>query len=194
MSEKGLLIVLSAPSGCGKSTIVKGLLEKKENISFSVSATTRKPRPGEVEGKDYYFITREKFDRMIENGEFLEYATYVENSYGTPAAPVRQALEEGQDVLLDIDVQGAFQVREKMPEALLVFLLPPSFEELERRLVGRGTDSPEVIQERIDVARRECGFAGEYDYRIVNDVAGRAVDEFAAIIEKEKNKLNAIND
>ncbi len=187
MSNKGKLIVLSAPSGCGKSTIVKKLLEKRSNIKFSVSATTRKPRDGEVEGKDYFFIDRGEFDEMIANDEFLEYATYVENSYGTPSKAVEQELNNGNDVILDIEVQGAFQVKSKKPDALMIFLLPPSFEELEKRLILRGKDSLDVIKERLVVAERECAFADKYDYRIVNDEIDRAVAEFEAIIDKERN-------
>ena len=190
MSERGILIVLSAPSGCGKSTIVSGLLQKRGKLKFSVSATTRAPREGEVDGKDYFFVSREKFAEMVENGEFLEHAQYVENRYGTPRGPVERELDAGNDVLLDIEIQGAFQVRAQRPDALMVFLLPPSFEELENRLVLRGKDSPEVIQRRLEVAQRECLEAEKYDYRIVNDEAPRAVSEFNAIIEAERRKIN----
>ena len=188
MSEKGLLIILSAPSGCGKSTVVKRLLESRENIKFSVSATTRQPREGEVDGVDYYFIDRDRFMAMVENGEFLEHAEYVDNCYGTPKAAVERELAAGNDVILDIETQGAFQVRALCPDALMVFLLPPSFEELEKRLVLRGKDSMDVIQHRLEVARRECAKADQYDYRIVNDDVERAVKEFAAVIEKEHNR------
>lgn len=191
MSEKGLLIVLSAPSGCGKSTVVKRLMELRDNIHFSVSATTRNPREGEVEGKDYFFISKERFREMIHNNEFLEHAEYVENCYGTPRAAVERELNAGNDVILDIETIGAFQVRDLCPEALMIFLLPPSFEELERRLVGRGKDDPEVIRERLVVARRECERAGEYDYRIVNDDVERVVAEFIKIIETERAKKNS---
>lgn len=155
MSEGGLLIVLSAPSGCGKSTVVKKLLEKRSNLTFSVSATTRKPREGEVEGVDYYFISRERFSEMVEKGEFLEHAEYVDNCYGTPKGPVEKELSAGNDVLLDIDIQGAFQVRELCSQAVMVFLLPPSFEDLEKRLILRGKDSLEVIKERLEVAKKD---------------------------------------
>lgn len=194
MKNKGLLIVLSAPSGCGKSTIVKRLLEERDNIRFSVSATTRAPREGEVDGVDYYFIDRETFADMVEKGEFLEYAEYVDNCYGTPRAPVERELEAGNDVLLDIETQGAFHVREACPDALMIFLLPPSFEELERRLVLRGKDSIEVIRHRLEVARRECEKADQYDYRIVNDEVERAVQEFLSILDRERMKNNEINE
>ncbi len=190
MSERGILIVLSAPSGCGKSTIVSGLLQKRDKLKFSVSATTRAPREGEVDGKDYFFVSHEKFAEMVENGEFLEHAQYVENRYGTPRGPVERELEAGNDVLLDIEIQGAFQVRAQRPDALMVFLLPPSFEELEKRLILRGKDSPEIIRRRLEVARRECLEAEKYDYRIVNDDVERAVSEFNNIIEAERRKIN----
>lgn len=190
MSERGILIVLSAPSGCGKSTIVSGLLQKRDKLKFSVSATTRAPREGEVDGKDYFFVSHEKFAEMVEKGEFLEHAQYVENCYGTPRAPVERELDAGNDVLLDIEIQGAFQVRAQRPDALTVFLLPPSFEELEKRLILRGKDSPEVIRRRLEVARRECLEAEKYDYRIVNDDVERAVNEFNNIIEAERRKIN----
>lgn len=190
MSERGILIVLSAPSGCGKSTIVSGLLQKRDKLKFSVSATTRAPREGEVDGKDYFFVSHEKFAEMVEKGEFLEHAQYVENRYGTPRAPVGRELDAGNDVLLDIEIQGAFQVRAQRPDALTVFLLPPSFEELEKRLILRGKDSPEVIRRRLEVARRECLEAEKYDYRIANDDVERAVNEFNNIIEAERRKIN----
>ncbi len=185
--NKGKLIVISAPSGCGKSTVVSALMEKRDNLRFSISATTRKPREGEVDGVHYFFVSREKFMEMVEKDEFLEHAVYVENCYGTPRKALEERLEQGLDVILDIDVQGAFQIREKCPEALLVFLLPPSFEELEKRLILRGKDSMEVIRGRLDTARWECSMAEKFDYRIVNDDVERAVSEFSSIIDKEKN-------
>lgn len=190
MSERGLLIVLSAPSGCGKSTVVSALMQRRDKLKFSVSATTRAPRAGEVDGRDYFFVSHEKFAEMVEKGEFLEHAQYVENRYGTPRASVERELDAGNDVLLDIEIQGAFQVRAQRPDALMVFLLPPSFEELEKRLILRGKDSPEVIRRRLEVARRECLEAEKYDYRIVNDDVERAVNEFSDIIEAERRKIN----
>lgn len=190
MRERGILIVLSAPSGCGKSTIVNGLLKKRDRLKFSVSATTRSPREGEVDGRDYFFVSHEKFAEMVENGEFLEHAQYVKNRYGTPRGPVERELEAGNDVMLDIETQGAFQVRKQRPDALMVFLLPPSFEELERRLVLRGKDSAEDIKRRLEAAGSECLKADKYDYRIVNDDVDRAVEEFNSIIESERRKIN----
>jgi len=185
--NKGKLIVLSAPSGCGKSTIVEKLMVSRCNLKFSISATTRKPREGEVDGVHYFFVTRDKFMDMVDADEFLEYAIYVDNCYGTPRKPVEEGLDAGCDVILDIEYQGAFQVREKYPEALLVFLMPPSFEELEKRLIARGKDSVEVIRERLETAKIECAQADKYDYIIVNDEVDRAVSEFISVIEKEKN-------
>ena len=189
MTEHGLLIVLSAPSGCGKSTLVRRLLELRPGLRFSVSATTRTPRAGEVDGVDYYFIDQDTFRKMIEKDEFLEYAQYVDNSYGTPRAPVERETAAGNDVLLDIETNGALQVMRRCPDAVTVFLLPPSFEELERRLTTRGKDSPEVIARRLEEARRECLLADRYAYNIVNDDVERAAGEFSAIIDKERAKL-----
>ena len=188
MAKQGLLIVLSAPSGCGKSTLVRRLLELHPKLRFSVSATTRAPREGETDGVDYYFIEKDQFQRMIKNDEFLEYAQYVDNSYGTPRAPVERETGAGNDVLLDIETNGAFQVMERWPGAVTVFLLPPSFEELERRLTTRGKDSPDVIARRLEEAKRECSLADRYAYNIVNDDVARAAGEFIALIDKEREK------
>ena len=158
-------------------------------MKFSVSATTRKPREGEVDGVDYFFVDRARFMEMVENNEFLEHAEYVENCYGTPKAAVERELEAGNDVILDIDVQGALQVHEQCPEALMVFLLPPSLEELENRLIKRGKDSLEVIKGRLKVAEHECSFADRFDYQIVNDDLERAVCEFNDVINFEKEKI-----
>ncbi len=186
--NKGKLIVISAPSGCGKSTVVHALMERRPNLKFSISATTRKPREGEEDGKDYFFVSRERFMEMVAEDAFLEHAVYVENCYGTPRKALDDMLESGLDVMLDIDVQGAFQIREKRPDALMVFLMPPSFEELEKRLILRGKDSMEVIKNRLITAREECKVADKFDYIIVNDDVERAVSEFSSIIDKEKNK------
>ncbi len=186
--NKGKLIVISAPSGCGKSTVVHALMERRPNLRFSISATTRLPREGEVDGKDYFFVTREKFMEMVAEDAFIEHAEFVGNCYGTPQKPLDDMLAQGMDVMLDIDVQGAFQIREKRPDALMVFLMPPSFEELEKRLILRGKDSMEVIKKRLETARRECAVADKFDYIIVNDDVLRAVSEFSSIIDKEKNK------
>lgn len=184
-AEKGLLIVLSGPSGAGKSTVISNLLRRRDDIRFSVSATTRAPRPGEEDGKDYFFHTREEFARMVEADAFLEHAEYVGNCYGTPAAPVDENLSAGYNVLLDIEVQGATQVMGKRPDCVSVFLAPPSLEELERRLRGRGTDTEEKIQGRLETARRELPLAANYAYIVVNDDADIAAGELDAIITAE---------
>ena len=186
--NKGKLIVISAPSGCGKSTVVRELMARRPNLRFSISATTRKPREGEVDGRDYFFVSREKFMEMVAEDAFIEHAVFVDNCYGTPRKALDDMLEAGLDVMLDIDVQGAFQIREKRPDALMVFLMPPSFEELEKRLVLRGKDSMDVIKKRLVTARRECAVADKFDHIIVNDDVERAVSEFSSIIDKEKNK------
>ena len=190
MNEKGILIIVSAPSGCGKSTVVHRLMEVRENLRFSVSATTRRPRDGEKDGVDYYFVSREKFQKMIDSNEFLEHAEYVGNCYGTPRAAVDTQLNDGHDVYLDIDVQGAMQVKELRPDTLLVFLMPPSLEELERRLILRGTDSPEAIQNRLKTAEFEFSFRDRFDYVVVNDVVERAVAEISGLIDAHKRLIN----
>jgi len=184
MSERGKLLVLSGPSGCGKGTVLRELMRGRDDMVFSVSATTRAPRPGEVDGREYYFVTRERFHEMVEQGELLEHAEFVGNCYGTPKAPVLQQLEMGRHVLLDIEVQGAAQVKKAMPEAVLVFLIPPSLGELERRLRGRGTETEEKIQQRLKTAEYEMTLSGEYDYTVVNDEVARAAAELAEILKK----------
>ncbi len=169
MKDKGVLLVFSGPSGAGKSTVIHELMKNRDDIVFSVSATTREPRPNEVDGKDYFFISREKFEEMIEQDAFLEHAEYVGNCYGTPAAPIDAAIETGKVVILDIEVQGAAQVMAKRPDCVSVFLCPPSMEELERRLRGRGTDSDEKIRKRLQTAADECRLAGNYQYILIND-------------------------
>ena len=189
-SEKGVLVIVSAPSGCGKSTIVHQLMEQRDKLRFSVSATTRAPRTGEVDGVDYYFVTRERFMEMVEEDAFLEHAEYVGNCYGTPEAAVDAQLQEGFDVYLDIEVQGAMQVKAKRPEALLVFVTPPSLEELERRLHHRGTDSDETIRSRLKVAEYELSFRNRFDYVVVNDEVDRAVEEIAGLIDAHRKAIN----
>ena len=190
MTEKGVLIIVSAPSGCGKSTILHRLMEKREKLCFSVSATTRAPRAGETDGVDYFFITREKFDEMVENGEFLEHAEYVGNCYGTPKAAVDDKLNEGYDVYLDIEVQGAMQIKAQRPETLMIFVMPPSLEELERRLITRGTDSMDVIRGRLQQAQEEFKLREQFDFTVVNDEVERVVDEISEIIDAHKKEIN----
>ena len=193
-TDAGILIIVSAPSGCGKSTVVHALMEKRKNLRFSVSATTRKMREGETDGVDYFFISREEFDRMIAEGAFLEHAEYVGNCYGTPRDAVERQLKDGYDVYLDIDVQGALQVKAIRPETLMIFLMPPSMEELERRLVTRGTNTPEEIQSRLAVAEQECACRDRFDYVVVNDIVERAVNEISNLIDYKKYGKNYRNE
>ncbi len=180
--ERGDLFVISAPSGTGKSTLCHRLMEETPNVGFSVSHTTRPPRRGEVDGVDYYFISEEEFMNMVDQGGFLEWAKVHDNLYGTSRASVMSMIEAGQDVLLDIDVQGAMQVRKAIPEAILIFILPPSLEILEQRLRNRGTDSEETIRLRLKNARSEMATAHRYDYIIVNDDLIRAVGDLQSIV------------
>ena len=188
MNDRGRLIVISGPSGAGKSTVVFKAIEDRNDICFSTSVTTRKPRPGEVDGREYFFVDPDRFKEMVENDELLEYAEYVANSYGTPRAYVEDKLEAGLNVLLDIEVQGARQVHEKMPDAVKIFIIPPSLEELEKRLKGRGTDTERAIEARLIRARQEYQEADFYDYLIINDDADKAAAEFSAIITAENCK------
>lgn len=185
MSEKGKLLVISGPSGAGKSTVVFKAIEGRSDVCFSTSVTTRAPRPGEVDGREYFFIDFKRFHEMVENDELLEHAEYVTNCYGTPRAYVERRLNEGMNVVLDIEVLGARQVRKKMPGAVLIFIAPPSLIELERRLRGRGTDTEEAVQGRLARARQEYQEADFYDYLIVNDDAEKAAKQLGAIIEAE---------
>lgn len=187
--KKGTLIVLSGPSGVGKSTVIKELLEQRKDMYFSVSYTTRAPRDNDVDGVTYNFVTREEFERMIRDNELLEYAEYVSNYYGTSLKVIRDHLDHGTDVLLDIEVQGAAEVKEKCPDAVTIFIYPPSLEELEVRLRGRGTDAEEAIQGRLLRAREECGEAAKYDYLIVNDTVENAVDRIQGILESESYRV-----
>lgn len=167
--KRGVLFVFSGPSGVGKGTLKAKLFEEfSDRIAYSVSATTRGPREGEVDGKDYFFISRQEFERRVKNNEFLEHAEFAGNCYGTPRAYVEKLLDSGMNVVLEIDVQGALQVMKSMPECVSVFILPPSFEELEHRLRGRGTETEEKVRERLETAKRELPYAPQYDYQIVN--------------------------
>ena len=167
--KRGVLFVFSGPSGVGKGTLKAKLFEEfADRIAYSVSATTRGPREGEVDGKDYFFISRQEFERRVKNNEFLEHAELAGNCYGTPRAYVEKLLDSGMNVVLEIDVQGALQVMKSMPECVSVFILPPSFEELEHRLRGRGTETEEKVRERLETAKRELPYAPQYDYQIVN--------------------------
>lgn len=185
--NKGILIVVSAPSGCGKGTILAEVL-KNEKFYYSVSATTRSPRPGETDGVNYHFLKKDQFEKLIENGGMLEYAEYCGNYYGTPRDKVLEKINEGKNVILEIEVQGAMQIKEKCPEAVFVFIAPPSVAELRNRLVNRGTETPEVIEQRVSEAAQEIGFAYKYDYVVVNNVLETAIDDFLSVIRAEELK------
>lgn len=195
--NKGLLIVVSAPSGCGKGTLLAEIL-KDEKFYYSVSATTRQPRDGETDGVNYNFLTKQRFEELINSKGLLEYAQYCDNYYGTLKELVEQKRCEGKHVILEIEVQGAMQVRENCPDAVLVFLLPPSMKELERRLRKRGTETDEVIAKRLSKAGEELPYAKKYDYVIVNGALEKAVDDFQAIVTAEEHKTafaeNLINE
>ena len=182
---KGKLFVLSGPSGVGKNTILNRVIAASDHVRYSVSATSRQSRPGEVDGSSYYFVTRERFEEMIAAGELLEHACYAGNYYGTPLRPVEEALARGESVVLEIDVQGGFQIREQIPEAHLVFIEPPSLEVLESRLRGRGTDSEESIAVRMKNAQVELSHKMEYDKQFVNDDLEACTDELVAYIESQ---------
>ncbi len=185
--NKGILLVISGPSGVGKGTIIKRLFELDENLSFSVSVTTRKPREGEVDGVDYCFLTREQYNDLRDGGGLLEYADFSGNSYGTPKAEAERALNAGRDLILDIEIQGARNVRRMMPEALLVYIVPPSFEELKKRLAGRGSETEDSMKLRLDAAIRELSEAPEvYDCFVVNDCIGNAAEEIESILRLKR--------
>lgn len=184
--NKGSLFVITGPSGTGKGTVLKEVIKSLDRLYFSVSATTRKPREGEVDGVHYHFLTKDRFEELIAADRFLEYAQYAENYYGTPLDPVLDQLEQGNDVLLEIEVQGALQVKQRMPQAVLVFIAPPSFEELESRLRGRGTESEEVILRRLSIARHECENMDQFHYVVVNDEVPDAADRLRAVILSQR--------
>ncbi|MDC7287156.1 guanylate kinase [Blautia schinkii] len=187
--SKGVLVVVSGFSGAGKGTVMKRLLEKYDNYALSISVTTRNPRPGEEDGREYFFRSREEFEKLIHDDALIEYAQYVENYYGTPRSYVEQQLLAGKDVILEIEIQGAMKVKEKIPEALMVFVTPPSVEELQRRLSGRGTETPEVIAERLSRASEEAEGMAEYDYLLVNDDIEECVETLHEIIQSEHRRM-----
>ena len=193
MSERGLLIVFSGPSGVGKGTVRKEIFSTPDHkFEYSVSMTTRAQRPGEVDGVDYFFRTREEFEEFIKQGQMLEYAEYVGNYYGTPLSYVNETLDKGIDVFLEIEVQGALQVKSKVPDGVFIFLTPPDLAELQDRLVGRGTDSKEVIAQRIEKAKEEIAMMREYDYAVVNDQVPLAAERVKRIIETEHFRVERV--
>ncbi len=182
--KNGKLFVISGSSGVGKGTLLKELLTKRPELKLSVSATTRNPRPGEEEGINYFFLTREQFEEDVKNGEFLEWAEFNGNCYGTKEPYVRRTLAKGKHLILEIETKGALQIKQKLPDAILIFIMPPSLEELEHRLRGRNTEDEETIQGRLHEAFREIECSKDYDYRVVNDNLEKALEELESLIDK----------
>ncbi|WP_291651930.1 guanylate kinase [Clostridium sp.] len=193
-SNRGVLIVISGPSGAGKGTICKELLEKHNNIYISVSATTRSPRAGEVDGINYYFLTKESFEEKVAQNGFLEYANVHGNFYGTPKVNVEKMLEEGKDVILEIDIQGALQVKENFSEGVFIFILPPSMEELKQRIIKRGSETEESLMTRFKNAYKEINYVSKYNYAVVNDTLDLAVSKVESIIAAEKCRVDRIKE
>lgn len=193
-NKKGQLLVVSGPSGVGKGTILAAVMEKNKNISFSVSATTRNPRPGEIDGEHYYFVKKEEFFEMVDAKEMLEYAEYSGNYYGTPKKAVEKKLAEGYDVALDIDIQGAFQIMEIFPDALFVFIVPPTIEELSRRLAKRGTEDAESVAKRLNAAKNELKQASKFNYIVVNNSLDEAITNVEAIIAAGRCRSDRMSD
>lgn len=194
---KGRVYIISGPSGSGKDTVLKKIFERKPEVAFSISSITRDMRPGEVEGEKYNFVSRERFEQMLIQDELLEHNVFVGNYYGTPKAPVIKAIENGQDMIIEVDVNGAAQIREKMPDAVSVFIMPPSLPILKERLTGRATDDKEVIEKRLTEALREIASAKDYDYIVINDNLDKAVDDMLLIMSvdgfKTDRNLELIN-
>ena len=185
MKQQGILAVVSGFSGAGKGTLMKALLEKYDNYALSISATTRKPREGEVHGREYFFLSVEEFEALIEKDQLIEHARYVSNYYGTPRSYVEEKMAEGKDVILEIEIQGALKVKEKFPETLLIFVVPPSAQELKKRLIGRGTETMEVIEQRLKRATEEAEEMDSYDYILVNDDLNKAVEDLHNLIQAQ---------
>ncbi|WP_042144936.1 guanylate kinase [Paucisalibacillus sp. EB02] len=192
IEEKGILFILSGPSGVGKGTVRKELFERKTELRYSISMTTREIRPGEVDGVDYFYKTNDEFEKLISQGKLLEYAKFVNNYYGTPKDYVVETLDKGHDVFLEIEVQGAMQVKENFPEGVFIFLFPPSLEELKNRIVNRGTENEDVILNRLKEARNEIEMMDSYDYVVVNDDVEKAVEKVQSIIQSEHCKRERI--
>ncbi len=191
MSDQGILVVVSGFSGAGKGTLIKAMLEKYHNYALSISATTRKPREGEKEGREYFFVTRDHFETMIKEGQLIEYAQYVNNYYGTPRQYVFQQMADGKDVILEIEIQGALKIKERFPDALLLFVMPPSADELKRRLIGRGTETMEVIDQRLHRAAEEAAGMTSYDYILINDKVDSCVEAMHQLIQAQHRKVSS---
>ena len=189
---KGLLIVISGPSGAGKGTICKSFMERNKEVVLSVSATTRSPRKGEVDGVNYHFMTKEQFKEKMEADDFLEYAEVYDNFYGTPKSNVEELLESGKDVILEIDIQGALKVKENAEEGIFIFILPPSMEELKQRIIKRGSETEESLMKRFKSAYKEINFVSKYNYAVVNDEVETAVEKLESIITAEKCRVDRI--
>ncbi len=190
MNHQGILVVVSGFSGAGKGTLMKELLKRYDNYALSISATTRAPREGETDGKEYFFVTKEQFEKMRDERKLIEYAQYVNNYYGTPKEYVEQKMAEGKDVILEIEIQGALKVKKRFPDALLLFVTPPSAEELRKRLVGRGTETLEVINARLARAAEEASGMEAYDYLLINDDLDRCVEEMHQLIQLQHRKTS----
>lgn len=190
MNHQGILVVVSGFSGAGKGTLMKELLKRYDNYALSISATTRAPREGETDGKEYFFVTKEQFEKMRDERKLIEYAQYVNNYYGTPKEYVEQKMAEGKDVIPEIEIQGALKVKKRFPDALLLFVTPPSAEELRRRLVGRGTETLEVINARLARAAEEASGMEAYDYLLINDDLDRCVEEMHQLIQLQHRKTS----
>lgn len=191
MNDEGILVVISGFSGAGKGTLIKAMLERHHNYALSISATTRKPREGEEDGREYFFVTRERFEQMIAEGQLIEYAQYVNNYYGTPRQYVFQQMADGKDVILEIEIQGALKIKERFPEALLLFVTPPSADELKRRLVGRGTETMDVIDQRLHRAADEAEGITSYDYILINDKIDTCVEAMHQLIQAQHRKVSS---
>ena len=194
MFREGILVVVSGPSGAGKGTVLNVFKEQEKNTRFSISATTRKPRKGEVEGVNYFFKSNEEFERMVASNELVEWVKYCDNCYGTPKKYIDDTIKQGMNCLLEIEVEGALNIKKAYPDSVCIFLLPPSFEELKKRIEGRGTESPDIIAKRLEKAKREILFADRYDYIIINDDIENAVSSLRSILVAEKLKYKRNRD